>query len=378
MRWTMARPRLIHLIDWLAGLGRRRQGPPGGVVVVSSGGLGDTALFALVVPRFQALAEDGEGLCVVLRHDAAAMAFLFPPEVTVEVVDHRRLRRRPIYRLRTLGRLGRTNARLVVSADYLRHPDLDEALVKACRGAETVAMEARPWAKHDAALTRNRVLYDRLFDSGPPRLDKVARWAAFADWLTGAPAPPPLVRLAAERLAPAVVLDRPTVLIQPFSAVPFKQSPVALYQRVIAALPADWRVRITGAPGDMERNPSFSVLLDPPRVTFDASPFEALVPVLRAARLVVSVDTALLHLAVAVGAPTLGLASAAFVGEIVPYAPEITPLNAEILYHSMPCEGCLGACVLPAREGMYPCVAELDADAVIAKVGEMVRWGATT
>ena len=49
MRWTMARPRLIHLIDWLAGLGRRRQGPPGGVVVVSSGGLGDTALFALVV-----------------------------------------------------------------------------------------------------------------------------------------------------------------------------------------------------------------------------------------------------------------------------------------------------------------------------------------
>ena len=372
----MARPRLIHLIDRLAGLGRRR-GPPGGVVVVSSGGLGDTVLFALVLPRFQALAEDGEGVRVVVRHDAAAMAFLFPPEVTVDVVDHRRLRRNPAYRLSTLSRLGRATPRLVVSADYLRHPDVDEALIRACRGAETVAMEARPWAKHDGALTRNRALYDRLFDSGPPRLDKVARWAAFADWLTGEPAPPPMVRLDANRLAPAAVLERPTALIHPFSAVPFKQSPPALYQRVIAALPADWQVRITGAPGDMERNPSFCVLLDPPRVTFDASPFEALVPVLRAARLVASVDTALLHLAVAVGAPTLGLASAAFVGEIVPYAPEIAPLNAEILYHSMPCEGCLGACVLPARNGMYPCVAGLDADAVIAKVDEMIRWGAT-
>ena len=373
----MARPRLIHLIDWLAGRGRRRE-PPSGVVVVSSGGLGDTVLFALVVARFQALAEDGEALTVVLRRDAAAMAFLFPPEVTVDAVDHRRLRRHPAYRLRTLRRLGKANARLVVSADYLRHPDLDEALIKACRGAETAAMEARPWPKHAGALKRNRAVYDRLFESGPPRLDKVVRWAAFADWLTGKPAPPPMVHLAAGRLAPAADLDRPTVLIQPFSAVPFKQSPAALYRRVIAALPADWQVRITGAPGDMERNPSFSDLLDPPRVTFDASPFETLVPVLRAARLVVSVDTALLHLAVAVGAPTLGLASAAFVGEIVPYAPEIAPLNAEILYHSMPCEGCLGTCVLPAEDGMYPCVARLDADAVIAKVGEMVRWGATS
>jgi ADP-heptose:LPS heptosyltransferase len=309
---------------------------------------------------------------VVLRRDAAAMAFLFPPDVNLDVIDHRRLRR-PAYRLRTLARLGAANARLVISTDYLRHPDLDEALIKACRGAETVAMEPRPWAKHDRALRRNRAFYDRLFDSGPPGRDKVVRLAAFADWLTGEAAAPPMVRLPADRLAPAAQLDRPTVLIQPFSAVPFKQSPAALYRRVIALLPADWRVRITGAPGDMERNPSFAQLLDPPRVVFDPSTFEALVPVLRAARLVVSVDTALLHLAVAVGAPTLGLASAAFVGEIVPYAPEITPDNAEILYHSMPCEGCLGSCILPAEGGMYPCVARLDADAVIAKVGEMVK-----
>ena len=44
-----------------------------GVLLVSSGGLGDTVLFALVVARFQALARDGEAVRVVLRRDAAAM-----------------------------------------------------------------------------------------------------------------------------------------------------------------------------------------------------------------------------------------------------------------------------------------------------------------
>ena len=95
-------------------------------------------------------------------------------------------------------------------------------------------------------------------------------------------------------------------------------------------------------------------------------------PLLRAARLVVSVDTALMHLAVAVGAPTIGLASAAFVGEIVPYDPAIQPDNVRFIYHSMPCEGCLGDCVLPAENGMFPCVARLEEDQILAAARSMM------
>ena len=79
-----------------------------------------------------------------------------------------------------------------------------------------------------------------------------------------------------------------------------------------------------------------------------------------------------MHLAVAVGAPTLCLASAAFVGEIVPYDPAIRPDNVRFIYHSMPCEGCLGDCVLPAEDGMFPCVAGLDEETIIVAVGEMM------
>ena len=123
---------------------------------------------------------------------------------------------------------------------------------------------------------------------------------------------------------------------------------------------------------DLTSNPQFQSLLELPGVTFDDRAFEDLVPMLRAARLVLSVDTALMHLAVAVGAPTVCLASAAYVDEIVPYDPAITPPNARFVHHSVPCEGCLGNCILAAENGMFPCVARLDEDQILAAAHSML------
>jgi ADP-heptose:LPS heptosyltransferase len=173
-------------------------------------------------------------------------------------------------------------------------------------------------------------------------------------------------------LAPAATQDEPMVVIQPFSAVKRKQSPPALYRRIIESLPTGIRIILTGAPGDLECNPEFQTLLDLPGVEFDDSVFEDLVPLLRAARLVISVDTALMHLAVAVGTPTVCLASAAYVGEIVPYDDAIAPVNARFVYHSMDCEGCLGHCIHPAEDGMFPCVARLEKERILATVREFL------
>ena len=165
------------------------------------------------------------------------------------------------------------------------------------------------------------------------------------------------------------------VVFQPFSAVKGKQTPPALYRRLIGELPPGTRVVMAGTRADLEANAEFKSLLELPGVEFDDSAFSDLVPLLRAATLVISVDTALMHLAVAVGAPTLCLASAAFVGEIVPYDPATRPENAHFIYHSMPCEGCLGDCILPPEDGMFPCVARLDGDEIISIIGDMMAAG---
>ena len=347
-----------------------RAGPARGVLLVSAGGLGDTVLFARVVERFAALAERGEPVTVLLRADAARMAFVFPPGVGVEAVDFHRLRQ-PAYRRRLFARLYRAHYRLVVHTDYLRHPDLDEALVAAARASDTAAMEPRPSPKHGRRLEANRRLYRRLFDSGPQVQDKVLRWARFADFLTGRPLPPPVLPLPAETLPPPAALPAPTAVFQPFSAVAAKQSPPALWRAVVAALPAGWQVRIAGHPSDLDRNPDYRPLLEIPGVAFEPAPFNALAPILRAARLVISVDTACMHLEAVLGTPTLCLASAAYVGEIVPYDPAILPANLRVLRTDPDCRGCLGACRFPLEGGLYPCVAALDPAAVIAAVSAL-------
>jgi len=367
--------RLHRLFDPLLKLGlslKRRPGKPEGVLLISAGGLGDTVLLAVVLPRFMELARPGESVTVLLRADAARMGFLFPPGVRVRAVDFRRLRDLGL-RWRVFSDLYMAHYRLVVHTDYLRHPDLDEALVTAAAAPESAAMEPRPSDKHGARLAGNRRLYSRLFDSGPPRTDKVMRWAAFADFLTGASRPAPLVRLP-----PAIEAEpqlAPTVLFQPFSAVKAKQSPPELWALIAGSLPHGWRVRLAGHPSDLDKNPDFRRLLDLPNVEFEGAPFERLAAIIRGCRLVVSVDTACMHLAVALGTPTLCLASAAYVGEIVPYADEVTPANMHVLYSPMECQGCLGNCYFPPENGMYPCVAALDPDAVLASVADIIARG---
>ncbi len=333
--------------------------------MISAGGLGDTVLFSLVLPRLLKLAGDGERVTLLIRREAAKMAFLLPPEVTIKAVDFKLLRHSFGYRRKQFKGLFRKHYRLAVSMDFLRHPDLDESLIRAAAAVEALAMEPRPWPKHDPALGGNRALYRRLFDSGPLHVDKVVRWTRFADWLTGETEPPPTVHLSHRWITPT---DAAEVFIQPFSAVKMKQSPPALYRRIIERLPATMRIAITGAPGDLDNNPHFKTLLEFPNVEFDGSSFEDLAPKLGAARLVISVDTALMHLAIALGAPTIGLASAAYVGEIVPYAPEITPPNAHIIFQPMDCQGCLGACPKEPLDGMYPCVAGLDRERIMTAV----------
>ena len=300
------------------------------------------------------------------------MAFLLPPEIDVMAIDFKLLRHSLRYRRKHFARLFENHYRLAISTDFLRHPDLDESLIRAAAADSAIAMEPRPWPKYNRALQNNRTLFQRLFNSGPLRIDKVIRWTKFADWITGKTVAAPKVHIPQSRIDLDNQLGSVDVMIQPFSAVKLKQSSPDLYQRIIERLPEGTRVAITGAPSDLDNNPDFRSLLDLPNVVFDPSTFVELAPKLKAARLVISVDTALMHLAIALGAPTIGLASAAYVGEIVPYADEITPDNAHIVFQPMDCQGCLGACPLEPIDGMYPCVANIDPARIMAAVDTLL------
>ena len=368
--------KLFQLQDRFLRLRRRladRRGQPSGVLIVSGGGLGDTILFAHVIEEFLTLAEPGEMVRLLLNQGSDKLKFLFPPEVAVQCVDFQRFRRHLAFRRGTMAELYEANFRLVIHTDHRRHPYIDETLALACAAPETVAMEPRPWAKYANQLYANRQIYTRLFDSGPAKKDKVQRWLEFAAWLTERPLVTTSLHLAQDRLPPATREPTPFVVIHPYSAVKEKQPTPNLFAEIIALIPENHTVVITGTAADRAANPGYESLLKHSRVQFDDTNFETLAGRLQSAALVISVDTACMHLAVAVGAPTLCLASAAYVGEIVPYAATMKPSNAHFIYQGMDCEGCLGNCHLQAEQGMYPCIAQLPRNAILDFVRDRLR-----
>lgn len=363
-------PKLLHINDWYQKWRRSRTARPSaphGVLLLSCGGLGDTILFSHVIERFAKLALEDEPVDILLRKDGASTAFLFPCTVTPRAIDFSRLRKDFAYRAHEMNTLYKTNYRLVICTDFLRHPDLDEALAFACSAPETIAMSPRPWQKYQPQLNQNEHRYSKVFDSGDIKRDKILRWADFANWLNHENLVPPVARLRINTLIKPAKTTAPLILVQPFSAVKAKQSPPALYEQLIDHLPPDVEVVITGTSADLVKNSEYLPLLDNPRVRFDDSRFKDIQGLIRAASLVISVDTAMMHLAIALGTQTLGLASAAYVGEIVPYAAETTPDNADFYYIPMDCAGCLGTCIHPLEGTMFPCVAQLSADTVIEK-----------
>ncbi len=347
-----------------------RPKPPQGVLLLSCGGLGDTILFSHVVERFMAYAKPDEAITVLLRKDGAKTSFLFPDGVNTLVVDFAAFRKNLTYRMAISDQLFDANFRAVITTDYLRHPDLDEVMVQAAQCAEQIGMDVRPWSKYQSQLDAIAKTYSRLFDSGPARQDKLLRWNKFANWLTGEERPPGLRQVP----APNGRLDGPPlVLIQPFSAVKAKQYDVEIYQKLIQALPSDAVIKITGAPGEIDKNPAFLPLLEDDRVSYDDAGFADLLGLMQSARLIVSVDTAAMHLAAVAGAPTLCLASAAYVGEIVPYAPELAPDNVVFHYKTMSCEGCLGSCIHPFEGEKFRCVAEPAVEQIVDKALKLLH-----
>ncbi len=366
------RPHL--LFDILMGLAlrltARRRKAPSGVLLVTVRGPAEMVFLSAVVTRFMRLAERHETVTLLLRRDAAGMAFLFPRRLQLKRIDYSRLTE-PGTRWAAFREMHRANFRLVVSLDDRRVADQDEALVAATRAPRRAAMDiggdGRP---------RRRGAFTTLFPAGDAHQDKILRWSRFADFLGGFRQPAALARLPDARL-PAPMRLPPTAVLMPFSAVMERQLPPHLWLEVMDALPPGWQVRVAAHQSDFDRNPQFMSIVGSERVIVDTSDFEKLAAVLMGSRIAVGVDTAGMHLAILLGVPTVCVASAAYVGAGVPYDDKVIPATAHFLYTPMPCQGCLGHCPFPQERGMLPCVAAVAASRVAAAVGDiLVRGGA--
>jgi len=360
--------RLIEILDYLE-LWRpgsfKTPSNPAGVLLVSSGGIGDTLLFRLMVARFQTLLRKGETLHLVVRSASAQAAFLFGEGITVHAYDYPKFLKDRSYRRSVCWELQSLGVRVAGSTDHLRHPLIDDVMVRATSAPEKFALNPRSWPKYDRLLHRYSKQYHSLI-MVPEKIEhRLVRWWRLANGVTGENLLLPKVRLSPDVLPPPNKSDHPRTMLHPFSVIRERQHSVKTFQTVLNALPVDMEVLLSAGPGDIDRNPEFLKLLDDPRVRIDESSLEQKAATLQDVQLLVSVDTSIMHLGVLAGAPTICLATAAHVRDSVPYDDRTMPDNVIFLYHDMDCRMCLGNCILKLEDDRYPCITRLDLQLVL-------------
>ncbi|RAU23865.1 hypothetical protein CU669_01955 [Paramagnetospirillum kuznetsovii] len=336
-----------------------------GILLVSSRGPAEMVFLSAVLSRFMRLGGLDETVTLLCRPDAAGMSFLFPRLLKLRRLEFRRLDELE-YRWQAFTELHAQHYRMIVSLDYVREHDQDEALILAADPAETAGMVPPPYKRnYHQRLEESEKVFDILFDSGPLRQDKILRWSKFADEILDDRQQPALALLPDSQLPAAEHLNANVIVFFPFSGIKQRQIPADIWRQMAEAVPESWKILVAGHRNDFDRNPEFMILMSQPNVTMETSGFERLASILMGARMAVGVDTAGLHLAVLLGIPTLCLASAAYAGAGVPYDEMVAPDNVQFVYVPMDCQGCLGRCKFPLENGMYKCVAEIDTSGVI-------------
>lgn len=343
-----------------------------GLLLVSSGGLGDTALFSLMVERFGTLVGAEEPVWIIVRAESAGLSFLFPDNVTLIPVDYRRFIKKTVYRLDTCKRITELGARVAVSTDHLRLPTVDDVMIRASGAEKRYALSPRSWPKHDKALQAHRDWYTDWIYPDPAMAHRLIRWWELANGLLGGEEDVPQVRFDPSRLQDAPVSDCPEIILHPFSAIAEREVDPRVFIDIADAFADEYQIVMTAGPNDLTRAPRHQALADHPGVVVDTTDLQSKAARLRRAALVVSVDTSIMHLAVGAGAPTICLASAAHIVDSVPYDSRMMPENVTFMVPDIDCAGCLGACIHPLEHGRYRCLGQLTTDNVLSKAREIL------
>lgn len=343
-----------------------------GLLLVSSGGLGDTVLFSLMIERFRQLVGADEPVWIIVRAESVGLSFLFPDDVTLIPVDYRRFIKRTVYRLDMCKQITTLRARIAVSTDHYRLPTVDDLMIRASGAQKRYALSPRSWPKHDKALQAHRDWYTDWVNPDPAKAHRFIRWWELANGLLGKVGDVPQVRFDPSRLPDLPSSDRPEIILHPFSAIAEREADPQVFIDVANAFAADYQIVMTASPNDLKRAPRHQALAGHPAVAVDVSDLRAKAGRLRGAALVVSVDTSIMHLAVGAGAPTICLASAAHIVDSIPYDSRMTPENVTFMVPEIECAGCLGQCIHPLENGRYRCLGQLKTDNVLAKAREIL------
>jgi len=353
------------------GAGRPGAGLPS-VAIFNLHGAGDLLLslpcLGQIRRRYPA---DRYSLVLYCGPSAAELAQAYAPVDHIVVVERRRLLRSLPYRWSTLGALAARRHAVAIQPTYNRMLAVEDALVRASAAPERIGSAGSPaFIGHTARRIGDR-WYDRLAEASPRPMHELDRYAEFLQAI-GLPA-------AANSLPLLAVADGPPafpngyVLFIPDSSSPLKTWPIDRFEALAHQL-ADQRAEtlvFASAPEANGPKRLFRRWREDRFVDLSGqTSIGEFLRLIKGARLVITNDSAGLHLGVMLGRSVVAIAGGGLPERYHPY-PAWANANLTVVEQRLPCYGCNWKCIYPIAPGSPAyCIAIVDVSHVLAAIGK--------
>ncbi len=350
------------------------------VLLVRVDHIGDLAMW-LDVARTLAEHYRSEGKHVTLLGNAGWSAWAEELRIfdVVLPLEGERYKKNLRYRLRIGKRLRRGGFGVAVHAASTRVFEMGDSLVRVSGATEKIGPTSAP-----TRMASDR-WYTRLVHTGTPEMGELRKSAAFASELlsTRYKARVADIRGMVKRdrldwLA-AVLPKEPYFVLFPGASHPGRKWPALHFVELARKIHdhTGWTGVVCGGPGDAADSAYIvkeaGSLLQNLAGQTDLGQLAA---VIAGAKFVVSNETSAVHIAAAVGVPSVCILGGGHFGRFVPYDVEVAdnrPLPRFAIY-AMPCFGCNWTCEFHPRRGEpMPCVEGVTLDAVWQEIEGLLQ-----
>ena len=339
----------------------------GGVLLVRLDAIGDFLLWQRTAASYRAI-YPGRHLVLAANALWAPLASRLPYWDEVVAIEMPRLDYDRRYRMRTFRALRRRNFSVALQPTFSRILVYGDSVVRASGASARIGFDgdlanmpaiAKAWSDrwYTTLIAAERGARTEL-ERNDEFLLKLGCREVAADAL------PTVAVLPAE-----LRIDRPYFIVFPGASWTGRQWPAERFARLIELVGTrfpGWLPILCGSADERGLCDDVAARTSAPCATLAGKTSLAeFCEVVRGARLLVGNETSAIHVAAAVGTPSVCLLGGGHFGRFVPYPAAFRGRAPEPVYEPMPCYGCNWKCRLPHAAGdAVPCVAAITLEAV--------------
>lgn len=350
------------------------------IIFVRTDNLGD---FVLWLPAARALRDQWPwpGRRFVLVANASWAGFARNLGVFDQVISVSRtaLQRNLCYRVRSILRLGRIKAELLITPIHSRDPTTADTVARAIDARRKVAA-AGDSNTADVSLAVSNPWYNELIATPNVSAHASISNKEFMENCLGieVASPWPALTVRPHEQLPAAIDGMNYVVIAPGAFSQYRIWPPQYFADLADRISSEMLLRTVLIGTASERNETAAVAkaCSTPPVDLTAKlDIDKLLCVLKRSKLIVTNETGTAHLGAALRVPTVCIVGGGHFGRFVPYPTEAEHIGIKIaaLYHAMPCYHCNWCCIYSVKYAdPAPCVARVTAEAAWTAIEGML------